>query len=558
MSTSKDLTKELQALKELEPLAEPPTMPNARLDSRRKDESVLDALTLGHGLRLEDLVDREALGEVCRSFFGLFGIPVRIYSHDGQMLADAVEDQGMCRYIQSLRDGRSACASTVNAVKTADPGPAGDTTHPCFTGAMYRIVSARLRRSAPRPGHPRAVPAQRGARGASLAPADRPGRRSPISAQGALPKMPRARAETVTRIAKHLQSVLDLILFSGHRALVTSQMHLASVRESYRELQEQNQKLTESYERLKELDRLKSNFLATVSHELRTPLTSILGYGEMLAEGIAGPLGAEQAEFVATIREKGEQLLSLIRSLLDQSKLESGTLSLKMGTVVIGDVLKDVASTLLPAAKRKGVNLEVKLPPFLPSMRGDAERLRQVFLNLAENAVKFTPAAGSVTLVAETEGGAEPEDEIGYVLFAAQPKAIVARVEDTGIGIPPAERTKVFDAFYQVDGSSTREHGGTGLGLSIVKRIVEMHGGTIVVDANPALDPKSVGGAGKRPATGSVFTVRFPLVRRDDGGRVRADRGDRPDRSRCRPAPRCWWASATTPRCSSPSPSKPC
>ncbi len=479
------------------PFDEPETIPNARSIAKR-EESALDALTLGHGLRLEDLVDREALSEVCKSFFMLFGIPVRIYAQDGQMLADAVQDQAICSYLQGLRDGRAACGATVAAVKGGDPGPTGDATHPCFTGAMYRIVGLdydgrRLGRVILGPYLPlevKEVPR-------SLLKID--SGVDPDKAKELLPKMPRARADTVTRIAKHLQAVLDLILFSGHRALLTSQMHLASVRESYRELQERNLKLTESYEKLKELDRLKSNFLATVSHELRTPLTSILGYSEMLSEGIAGSLNPEQLEFVGTIREKGEQLLALIKSLLDQSKLESGTLSLAMGDVALADVLRDVASTLLPAAKRKGVELSVKLPPYLPNIRGDAERLRQVFLNLAENALKFTETSGSVKLIATTETSTEPpEDDVGFVLFASRPTAILVRVEDTGIGIPPSERGKIFDAFYQVDGSSTREHGGTGLGLSIVKRIVEMHGGSVTVDANAA-------------GRGTVFTVRFPL-----------------------------------------------
>lgn len=482
------------------PVDDPPTIPNARFIAKREDpERSLDALTLGHGLRLEDLVDRDALTEVCKSFFTLFGIPVRIYAQDGQMIADAVQDQGICMYLQSLRDGRAACGATVAAVKGGDPGTSGDVTHPCFTGAMYRIIGLdydgrRLGRVILGPFLPlevKEVPR-------SLLRID--SAIDPDKAKDLLPKMPRARADTVTRIAKHLQAVLDLILFSGHRALLTSQMHLASVRESYRELQERNQKLTESYEKLKELDRLKSNFLATVSHELRTPLTSILGYSEMLSEGIAGSLNAEQQEFVGTIREKGEQLLALIKSLLDQSKMESGTLSLTMGDVAMGDVLKNVASTLMPAYKRKGIELAVQLPPYLPMIRGDSERLRQVFLNLAENALKFTQA-GSVRLVASTEASTEqPEDDIGFVLFASRPSAIIIRVEDSGIGIPAAERTKIFDAFYQVDGSSTREHGGTGLGLSIVKRIVEMHGGSIVVDENGAV------------GHGSAFTVRFPLT----------------------------------------------
>ncbi len=483
----------------------------------------LEALTMGTGLRLEDLVDREALQEVCKSFFGLFGIPVRIFNEDGQLLGDAVQEQALCQYLQTLRDGRAACGATVTAVKSASPGSSGDATHPCFTGSLYRIVALdydgrRLGRVIIGPFLPvevKEVPRSLLRIDAGV---------EPEKARELMPKMPRARTETVGRIAKHMQAVLDLILFSGHRALLTSQMHLASVRESYRELQEQNQKLTESYEKLKELDRLKSNFLATVSHELRTPLTSILGYSEMLQEGIGGPLTAEQQDFVTTIRDKGEQLLALIRSLLDQSKIESGTMSLKMADVAIGTVVSDVLSTLLPAAKRKGVALTAEIAPRIPSFRGDPERLRQVFLNLAENALKFTPGGGRVTLVAATDtadagGTSDPDDDIGYVLFASKPTGVLVRVEDTGIGIPHTERSKIFDAFYQVDGSSTREHGGTGLGLSIVKRLVEMHGGTIAVDANTATVPPAgrVGGDVAPPSgrgRGSVFTVRFPLPKR--------------------------------------------
>jgi two-component system sensor histidine kinase BarA len=316
-------------------------------------------------------------------------------------------------------------------------------------------------------------------------------------------KMPRAKPETITRIASHLKAALDLILFSGHRALLTSHMHLASVKESYRELEEKNKKLQDAYDRLKELDRLKSNFLATVSHELRTPLTSIIGYSEMLVEGIAGALEGEQKEFVETIHEKGEQLLSLIMGLLDLSKLESGTMSVRTRPTDLRKVLAAVESTLAPAAQKKSVRLEVDVAPDVPEMRADSERLRQVFLNLGENAVKFTPKGGTVAFRVRME---TPSDEreatpaalgSGFALLAPARARVEVRVIDTGIGIPLRERTRVFDPFYQVDSSSTREYGGTGLGLSIAKRLVDAHGGKISIEDN---EPK-----------GTVFVILLPI-----------------------------------------------
>jgi signal transduction histidine kinase len=320
-----------------------------------------------------------------------------------------------------------------------------------------------------------------------------------VRAQTLLDKMPRAKPETVTRLAAHLKAALDLILFSSHKALVTSKMHLASVRESYRQLEEKTARLQEAFDRLKELDRLKSNFLATVSHELRTPLTSIIGYSEMLSEGLAGEMKPEQLDFVKTIHEKGGQLLSLIMGLLDLSKLESGTMHMTMRGMRIEPVLGEVVSTLTPAARKKDVKLETDISTGLAELRGDPERLRQVFLNLVENAIKFTPAAGSITLRARMveDGPLTGDDEEGGLSLLAPTRASVQIcVADTGIGIPPGERDKVFDAFYQVDSSSTREYGGTGLGLSIVKRLVEGHGGTIHIEDN-------------EPA-GTIFVVTLP------------------------------------------------
>ncbi len=459
------------------------------------DVSTEDLLLDGR-VRLEDLVDRDGLDELCKSFVVLFGIPVRVYSSAGALLADAGSQQELCAYVNGTRDGRRACASTVAAVRARDPGDEADVVYPCFTGAAYRIFVLEYdRRRIGRLIVGPFLPANVVEAPPSLLTVDAAVDKE--RAQALLLKMPRAKPDTITRIAAHLKASLDLILFSGHKAFVTSRVHLASVREGYKQLEEKAERLQEAFDRLKELDHLKSNFLATVSHELRTPLTSIIGYSEMLSEGLAGEMKPEQLEFVRTIQDKGGQLLSLIMGLLDVGKLESGTMRLTKRALTIAPVLDEVVSTLTPAARKKGVTLQLDVAPGLPFVRGDPERLRQVFLNLVENAIKFTASGGTVLLRARiAEAPITDGDEEGLTVLAPTRARVEVRVVDTGIGIPARERTKIFDAFYQVDSSSTRQHGGTGLGLSIAKRLVEGHGGVIHVEDN---EPH-----------GTVFVVSLP------------------------------------------------
>ncbi len=238
-----------------------------------------------------------------------------------------------------------------------------------------------------------------------------------------------------------------------------------------------------------------------MSHELRTPLTSIIGYSEMLAEGIAGDMNGEQKEFVTTIHEKGEQLLDLIKGLLDLSKLESGTMSLRKAEIEVAPLIADVAQTVAPTARKRKIEINVKVENGLPALWADTERLRQVLLNLTENAIKFTPSGGKVRLTAHSTllDRKGDDDGRGLVLFSNRRPAVEMRVVDNGIGIPDNEKQKVFDAFYQVDGSSTREHGGTGLGLSIVRRLVDAHDGVVHVEDNQP--------------HGAVFVVTIPCRR---------------------------------------------
>ncbi len=458
------------------------------------DPAIVDVV--GHeAARLEDFLDRDVLAELLKSVHKLFGIGVRVYSAEGALVGAEASDLPLCAFVNELPGGRQACGATVSAARSVDPGATGDVVHACFTGLAYRIVSIdhegrRVGRivlgpyvpsglTEPSPELARTEPRLDGKRALEL-----------------LGREPRVKTEALSRIAAHVKTTLELVVFSSHKAYVTSKLHLHSVRESYRELEDKTRRLELALTRLRDLDRLKSNFLATVSHELRTPLTSIIGYSEMLGEGLAGPLSDEQADFVRTIHAKSGQLLALISGLLDLTKMESGTMTLRQGTVRVAPVLADVITTLAPVARKKGVELTLTHDDLACDLTGDVERLRQVFTNLVDNAVKFTPAGGKVVVTGRVLQEETREEDGPAVLLAPLAKSVEVRVADSGIGIAPRERERVFDAFYQVDSSSTREYGGTGLGLSIVKRIVEAHGGTVRIESN---EPN-----------GSVFVVTLP------------------------------------------------
>jgi len=451
-------------------------------------------LAFGDVSGLDEVVDREALRDVCRSFFDLFGISIRVFSGNGALLADAHEELAIHTYLRTLPGGRRALSESVDAVIRTTPDQPVQLEE--ISGAVYDVVplvyqGRRVGRFVLGPY----LPAEMKEVPRALLKVDPALDREKV--REALASMPRVKRATAERVVAHLRGILDLLVFSSHRAHLTSEMHVVSVRESYRELAEKTARLQTAYDRLRELDKLKSNFLATVSHELRTPLTSIIGYSEMLEAGIAGPLGEEQLDFVQTIHGKGEQLLALITSLLDLSKLEQGVLRIEPQLLDARELLVDLAKTFEPAARKKQVEIRVEAPPNLPRIAADPVRIKQILSNLAENAIKFTPPGGHVVFAAnETDLDDDDGGGFGAVLLAAPRRAVAFLVRDTGIGMPREELPKIFDAFYQIDGSSTREHGGTGLGLSIVKRLVDAHDGTIKVDSEP----------GK----GTVFTVTIP------------------------------------------------
>jgi len=233
-----------------------------------------------------------------------------------------------------------------------------------------------------------------------------------------------------------------------------------------------------------EMNRLKSDFLATMSHELRTPLNSIIGFSEVLSG--SDQLNERQRRYAHNIQSSGKMLLSMINDILDLAKIESGKMEVRSEDFSLRDVCEALTSLARPIAERKNINLECRLDEAIPLLRQDPGKLRQILYNLLSNAIKFTPEGGRVTLSARTEG-----------------RFAVIEVEDTGIGIAEEDREKIFEKFRQAGGPGaeegvlTREHQGTGLGLSIVRELTKLLGGDVFLKS--------------QPGQGSTFTIRLPL-----------------------------------------------
>lgn len=229
----------------------------------------------------------------------------------------------------------------------------------------------------------------------------------------------------------------------------------------------------------KELELMKSNFVSIVSHELKTPLHSIKGFVDVILMGKTGELNEIQRDFLETTRNQAQHLQNMINDLLDFAQFESGRINLNLEEISLAELVDEVITKLEPLADEAGVTLGKSVTPGPSFIHADRTRLLQVLTNLVDNAIKFTSVGGRVSLESLDNG-----------------TQVQVRVLDTGIGIPPGEREKIFDRFYQIDGSPTRAYRGAGLGLAICKHIIEAHRGQIWVESN---DPQ-----------GSVFCFTLP------------------------------------------------
>ncbi len=250
--------------------------------------------------------------------------------------------------------------------------------------------------------------------------------------------------------------------------------------------------LRKAYAELKQLDAMKGNFLANISHELRTPLAAIIGYVEMLLSGRPGSLNDRQHDHLEVVQQAAGRLQALIDDLLAFVQMDQTALPIQVRPFAIGPLLEERVHLVTHRATEKGLTVEVGLPPELPDVLVDPNQISRALGHLLDNAVKFTPQGGQITIAAKAHvspDDAPPDWRHGYVEVC---------LSDTGIGIPAEKIPRIFDGFFQVDGSATRSYGGTGLGLSLVKQIMDAHGTRVEVESTPEV--------------GSTFRFRLPIA----------------------------------------------
>ncbi|WP_271254278.1 PAS domain-containing hybrid sensor histidine kinase/response regulator [Pseudanabaena sp. Chao 1811] len=257
-------------------------------------------------------------------------------------------------------------------------------------------------------------------------------------------------------------------------------------------VEERTAALQQTNEELIRATRLKDEFLANMSHELRTPLNAILGMAEGLQEHTYGAVNERQIKALQTIERSGLHLLELINEVLDLAKIEAGQIELNCAPVIIKNLVQSSLLFIKQQAAKKNIQLEIQLPLHLPELFVDERRVRQVLINLLNNAVKFTPEGGSITLKAQ------PIDLVPDSSDRIPQTFIQIAVMDTGIGISSENINRLFQPFVQIDSALNRRYEGTGLGLVLVKRIVELHGGKVEITSELGI--------------GSCVTIELPCV----------------------------------------------
>ena len=245
-----------------------------------------------------------------------------------------------------------------------------------------------------------------------------------------------------------------------------------------------------------DIERLKAHFISMITHELRSPLNTINGYLDLALEGIAGELNQQQREFVQRARAGSEHLYALIEDLLLISRADAGQLRLNYDFIRLPEIIANAIEELELIAMDNDISIKIEIASDFPQIYADAVRMQQVVRNLINNALRFTPSYGSVTISARVNNNPTETTAAESIETNKDQQQIEVQIRDTGYGIAPEYHKQIFDRFYQIPGVNGRVSG-QGLGLTIVKMIVELHGGRVSVES--------------MPNSGSTFNFTLPL-----------------------------------------------
>lgn len=290
--------------------------------------------------------------------------------------------------------------------------------------------------------------------------------------------------------------------------------HERQIREAQEELKRRDEILIKANKELERLNQLKSDFLSTVSHELKTPLTAIKGYVSLMKNKKVGPINQQQLKCLTIADERVDHLNNLISDLLDLSKIEANQYAIKPKPDDIAQLIRNTISSLKPIFQGKNLQVRVQIPSPLAKASMDSPKINQVLNNLLSNAIKFTPPGGEIQICVFQGVSQNGSSGCGYVRVD---------ISDTGIGVASDQMERIFEKFYQVDHSATREYDGTGLGLPIAKEIVELHGGKIWVHT--------------REEGGCTFSFTLPMaggirIEEGSGGSDTAEANQSPENKR--------------------------
>jgi signal transduction histidine kinase len=309
-------------------------------------------------------------------------------------------------------------------------------------------------------------------------------------------------------VVAFISSYTAALLRRGRKELKRQNAELMEAKEkveqAHHTLEEKNLALEWAMKRALASDHKKSEFLANMSHELRTPLNHIIGFTELVADRVVGPLNTNQEEYLNDVLGSSRHLLSLINDILDLSKVESGKMDLEASEIPLERILRDSFTMVKEKALKHRISLTCRFQEIPAAIRADERKLKQILYNLLSNAVKFTPDGGRVELESRGMDG----------------QGVEITVSDTGIGLPEADLERIFQPFEQGDNSTGRKYQGTGLGLALTRKMVELHGGRIWAASE---------GEGK----GSAFHLVLPFFEAGPEGKAAGERTETGRGSNC-------------------------